>query len=181
VVDDGAHDGCGAVAKKYKLRYIERPENWGILKNYNDILSNQIKTERMFILAADDYLNPQYIEKMNGLDADIISCDVTLIGNGAERVTPRKKTEYKNGYYIWRMRPGTSIYHANYIHGSSIFDVEKAKAIGYSGIRGKTQGRRLQEDWMLFRGMIKNGAKHAHVEEPLLYYRKHKYNINGIY
>ena len=181
VVDDGKHDGCAEVARRHKLRYIERENNLGIIKNYNDILYNHVHTENMFILAADDYINPLYVEKMNVEGYDIISCDITLIGEYAFKSTFRKRNSCKDGYYIWNFKPGRSIFHANYIHGSSIYNVEKAKEVGYSGIRGKTEGRRFQEDWMLYRGMIKNGAKHLHISEPLLYYRRHRININGMY
>lgn len=182
VVDDGAHDGACEVGQKFGLKTIERPENWGILKNYNDLLANHIKTDMVFVLAADDWINPMYIEKMN-IDADIISCDITLVGHDVKRISNRNKTEFIDGYNIWRFKPvPEDLYVKNYIHGSSIYNVEIAKKFGYMGIHGRTSGRRLAEDWVLFRRMIRHGgARHVHITEPLLYYRKHQHNINGTY
>ena len=63
----------------------------------------------------------------------------------------------------------------NYIHGSSLYNVELAKKYGYK----KNKNSRLsEEDYMLWKAMILQGeATHLHVKKPLLYYRRHKNNF----
>jgi glycosyltransferase involved in cell wall biosynthesis len=180
IVDDGAHDGVSEIAKRYGIKCIERKENLGIIKNYNDILNNHITTSKLMILAADDWLHPDYIKEMD-IAADIVSCDIILVGESADKMRGSCKSELLGGYWIWRFNPSKgNIMSKNYIHGSSIYNVALARQYGYRGAR-KQEGRRLMEDWILFRSMIMGGANHVHIPMPLLYYRKHRFNINGVY
>lgn len=172
--------GCD-VARKYRTRTIRRERNMGIIDNYNDVLFNHINTEKVMFLAADDYINPLYLEKMD-LGVDIISCDITLVGSEASKIPLGKRQEYKDGYWIWRFsQENKNINRANFIHGSSIYNVKLARELGgYESRKGRVRVR-LEEDWMLFKKMINAGGIHVHIPMPLLFYRKWRWNNNGVY
>jgi len=175
VVDDGSSDNTVEIANKYGLEVIQRKNNLGVIENYNDVLFNHIKTKKVMFLGGDDYLNPQYLEKMN-LDYDIVSCDITLVGPYAHKVRKGMRTEFKDGYWIWRFQP-TNILRKNYIHGSSVFNAELAKRVGgYEAMRNRKMKK--EEDWKCWRKMIGAGGTHFHVPVNLLFYRQHAFNNN---
>ena len=69
----------------------------------------------------------------------------------------------------------------NFIHGSSLFNVALSRACGgYKIMTPNPGGRGLCEDWGNWIGMIEAGARVCHIPEPLLYYRKHRFNWGGI-
>jgi len=189
VVDDASFDCTCDVAKKYGVEYIQREKNLGTLANFNDILMNHVDTERMMLLGADNWLRPDYIEKMN-TGEDIVSSDITLAGNDVKSMNIEEsyKFYFKDGYWIKKFKPekpGTTIEsnirRKNFIHGSSIYNVELARKVGgYELVSGNTV-KRIQEDWGLWKKMIANKATYRHVPEPLLYYRRHTFNFNGTY
>lgn len=176
-VDDGVGD-CDHLISLYadpKVYFVMRTQNLGTVANFQDMLE-RVTTDYCMFLGADNYLRPDSLEvledRMDG--ADIVSYDWAIIGTERHKFNERiKSTEIENGYIIHRFTPG-NIESGNYIHGSSMYDTKKAQAVGY-----KPSGNsRTEEDWMLFRGMIRNGAIHKHVAEPMLFYRRHKENFN---
>lgn len=189
VVDDASFDCACDVAKKYNVEYIQREKNLGTLKNFNDILMNQVNTERVMLLGGDNWLRPDYIEKMN-TGQDIVSSDMVITGNDVRsmKIKESYKFYHKDGYWIRKFkpkRPGipveVNIRRKNFIHGSSIYNVELARKVGGYEIVGDNKEKRLQEDWGLWKKMIATGATYRHVQEPLLYYRRHTFNFNGTY
>lgn len=185
VVDDGANDGVYEVASKYDVSVIKRPHNLGILKNFNDILLNFVKTEKVMFLGADNYLRPDALEKLN-LDYDIVSYDLALVGSHWQKTRKLKDVyTFKDGYYIKRFKKYPNILkkiiRANVIHGSALYNAKMAQKLGGYERGGKPDRKKLNEDWGLWKKLLHNGATHYHVSEPLLYYRKHQFNFNGIY
>lgn len=181
VVDDYAKDGACDVAGKYEIDFIEREKNLGVVDNFNDILFNQVKTDRVMFLGADNWLRPDALEKMR-LDTDIVSSDMYICGSDAKEARASKKSEYIDGYWIKRFKDQGKINRSNFIHGSSIYNVNLAKEVGgYEARAGRENYNRKEEDWMLWKKMIKAGATHFHVKDPLLYYRRHKFNFCGKY
>lgn len=187
VVDDGAHDGVGEIVMKYKetmfnIDYLERKKNLGIVVNFNDILMNHTDTDRMMILGADNWLRPDALEKMD-VDADIVSSDMYIVGPSVSKRSKRNDM-VKEGYMIRRFRVDRRIKAHNYIHGSSLYNVKMAQLFGYHPHHKIAEGKIVknpQEDWWLWRQMIlKAKAKHVHIPEPLLYYRRHIFNFNTL-
>lgn len=191
-VDDcSAKDDVGyEVAKKFGVEVIRREGNYGVLKNFQDILFNQVKTDRMIMLGADNWFRNDAIEKMAAEEADIVSTDYYTTGSGVKetRIAANPKYVYENGYYIRKFphydspeRLKAKILNKNFIHGSSMFNVILSRACGgYKIMTPNSSGKRLSEDWGNWRGMIAGGARVNHIAEPLLYYRKHRFNWGGI-
>lgn len=174
-VDDGAGDCKHLVPLYPEVAFILRDKNLGIVDNFQNILMT-IVTPYVLFLGADNYLRPDTLEMCEKYinSFDIVSYDIAIVGDERQQFSKRVgATEVKDGYNIWKFTGG-NIETGNYIHGSSLYNTEKAKHIGYA----KSGGSRSEEDWVLFRGMIRNGAKHIHIPEPMLYYRKHRENFN---
>jgi glycosyltransferase involved in cell wall biosynthesis len=164
VVDDGAYD-CHFVKEKYpEVELIERPVNLGIVGNKNDILFNVIKTDKMVMLGADNWLRPDALEKMEKSGTDIVSSWLYITGEEAHDT--RGACVYNDcGYFRWEL-PGP--------HGCSLHDVEKARAAGGYKPSGRAKS---EEDSVMFSKMIENGSSFSVVAEPLLYYRRHRHNF----
>jgi glycosyltransferase involved in cell wall biosynthesis len=191
-VDDCSAEGdvvC-QVAKSFGVDVIRREDNYGVLKNFQDILFNQVTTDRMIMLGADNWFRNDAIEKMGAEDADIVSTDYYTTGSGVKetKIADNPKYIYENGYYIRKFPHYDSpekikekIINKNFIHGSSLFNVKMSKECGgYQVMTPNINGKKLCEDWGNWRGMIAGGAKVKHIPEPLLYYRKHRFNWGGI-
>lgn len=160
VVDDGVGD-CD-IAKKYEVDYLKRRKNFGIVDNFNDTL-NRVRTKRVLFLGADNWLHPETLEELNARDEDIVTYDCYMVGNW----DMTDMAQYRqDGYKVWKTN-GTP-------HGSSLYDVAKAKRAGGYKPSGN---KKSEEDSMLFNKMIENGATVGYVERPLLYYRKHRGNF----
>mgnify|MGYP001183041446 CR=1 FL=1 len=177
VIDDGAHDGVDKVLEKYKgynITPILREKNLGIVDNFQDVLQ-RLDTTHAMMLGADNFIHPHTLEILEQNDADIVSYDIILFGTEAESFSRKVRTCKKvNGYIVWQFSKD-NINVRNYIHGSSLYNVELAKKYGYK----KNKNSRLsEEDYMLWKAMILQGeATHLHVKKPLLYYRRHKNNF----
>lgn len=191
-VDDCSTEGdvgCEA-AKNFGVDVIRREENYGVLKNFQDILFNQVTTDRMIMLGADNWFRNDAIEKMSAVDADIVSTDYYATGSGVKetKIAANPKYIYENGYYIRKFphydspeKIKAKIINKNFIHGSSLFNVNMSRECGgYQVMTPNINGKKLCEDWGNWRGMIAGGAKVKHIPEPLLYYRKHRFNWGGI-
>ena len=184
IVDDGVGD-VAPVAHKYIPDFgqlgiyatmVNRPRNLGIVDNFNDVLMNHVHTPRVMFLGADNYLRADALELMGAVQADIVSSDIALFGTDAIAFANWvAATEVQHGNRIWRFSGG-DIETMNYIHGSSLYNAELAKRHGYKPSGHFYTG----EDWMLFKAMLRDGASHAHVPEPLLFYRRHKLNYQPI-
>lgn len=173
VFDDGAGD-CRAVTDLYSrpaplgppyIFLFENEENWGIVRNFNSAL-HITETPRVLFLGADNYLRPDALEKMDAVDADIVSCDVHLVGPKAKESAPVTGT-------VWT-HDGYPTYKADSPHGSSLYNVKLAKQVGGYAASGN---KNSEEDTVLFKKMMGEGGTLEYVREPLLYYRKHEANF----
>ncbi len=150
--DDGAGD-CGHLPEIYpEVEFTLRPQNLGIVKNFNLALEN-VKTDKVMFLGADNWLAPWTLETLMVSEADIVS------------------------YHGWKVVPGNyEVWEINQAHGSSLYDVKKARAVGGYEASGNEH---TEEDSMLFNKMLRNGASLEVVQIPLLYYRwRHRRNFN---
>lgn len=158
---------------------IVRESNMGIIDNFNDILFHHVKTDYVMFLGADNWLRPDALEQMRFKvlheGADIVSSDIALVGTEVEQFRKGLNTSYENGYHVWKFQYG-DIEVGNFIHGSSLYNVKLAREVG--GYEANPKGNHTEEDWMLWRKMIRAGATYFLVREPLLYYRRHKNNFN---
>lgn len=177
VIDDCSGEDIRWICDKFNVEYIIRDRNLGTVENFRDILLNHTDTDRCFFLGADNWIHPLYIEKLSSKNADIVSSDIVLVGQERAGFASIVRAERSGGYYIWKFKHG-DIENSNYIHGSSIYNVQKAKNVG--GYERNRLSKNTEEDWMLWRKMIKTGATHTHVNEPLLYYRRHRLNHTKI-
>lgn len=152
VVDDGVGD-CDWIATKYPdVEFIKQPRNLGIVPNFNFVLQ-QTKTDQVLFLGADNWLEPEALEKLAAHDADIVSCDAWIWGEG------------KLKYWSLPFQP----------HGSALYNVALAKQVGGYAASGNEH---TEEDSVLFKRMMEAGATFKHVAEPLLCYRRHQWNFN---
>ena len=171
VIDDASED-ISDVCNKYSVEYIMRDKNLGTVDNFKQAL-DEVSTEKVMFIGADNWLRLDAIQLMD-IDADIVSTDIALVGTEVDKFRKPLNTEYKDGYYIWKFKKG-DIEKGNYIHGSSLYNTKLAKMVG--GYENNPNSENSEEDWMLWKKMITNGAKHIHIAEPLLYYRRHKENF----
>lgn len=136
-------------------------------------------------LGADNWLHPDYLKEMD-LDYDIVSCHMTMVGTGMDKLNLEENDKYyfKDGYWIRRFKNYEDfkwkLNRANVLHGSGIYNTALAREVGgYKAM--PTKNGRTCEDWHLWREMSKAGAKCFTVQKPLLYYRRHVNNFNGVY
>lgn len=150
--DDGAGD-CGHLPEIYpEVEFILRPNNLGIVDNFNDAII-RTDTDRVIFLGADNWLHPKTVEKCLEREEDIVSYDAFKFGNG--------EPEY------WHLD--------KWPHGSAMYNVELAKQFMYAA----SGGEHSEEDFVLFTKMLQNGASLHIIEEPLLMYRwRHRRNFN---
>lgn len=151
-IDDGAHDFYGLVEKYPEVQIVQRGQNMGIVDGFNDAL-NKVDTDYVLFLGADNWLHPETLEKLTQADADIISYDAWIWGDGHNE--------------LWHL--------PHQPHGSALYNVKKAKEVGGYADSGK---QHTEEDSVMFGNMRQAGATFAHVSEPLLYYRRHRSNFN---
>ena len=179
VIDDGAKDGVDKVLEKYSnynIVPILREKNLGIVDNFQDVLM-RLDTTHALMIGADNYLHPIALETLEKSEADIVSYDIIIFGTEAEKFansSAKGEHTYRDGYYIWNFRK-KDIKIGNYIHGSSLYNVELAQCYGY---KKNPNSRLSEEDYMLWRSMILEGqATHEHIKKPMLYYRRHHNNF----
>ena len=164
VVDDAGSDFYNIVSRYPEVKVIQRAKNMGIVGNFNDILNNHVKTDRVLYLGADNWLHPKTLESLNCKEGDVITYDAYMVGGWD--MTDMAQYE-QDGYRVWQTN-GTP-------HGSSLYNVDFARSVnGYES----SSNEHSEEDSMLFNKMIGAGAKVSYVEQPFLYYRYHKWNYN---
>lgn len=150
--DDGAGD-CGHLPEIYpEVEFILRPKNLGVIANFNDAIDHTT-TDRVMFLGADNWLYPKTLELVEAEDADIVSYAGWLVKDGE--------------YAPWSVAVP---------HGSSLYNVTKAKAVGGYGHSGNEHA---EEDSVLFSKMIKGDATVKVLDSQLLFYRwRHRRNFN---
>jgi glycosyltransferase involved in cell wall biosynthesis len=175
VIDDGVGD-CGFLLGLYPdVEFVMNPVNLGLVQNFNSIL-NSTRTDKCLMLGADNFLRPDALEKMESAGSDIASSDMAYFGETSRSYGERTGSVEKwHGFGLHAFRGG-DIEVCNYIHGSSLFDVAKAKAAGGYSPSGRHENY-SEEDWVLWKRMMRAGAQHTHVPEPLLFYRRHRHNF----
>lgn len=163
LIDDGVGD-CQHLRKLYsEIRILQRRSNLGIVRNFNKAL-NQVTTNKVLFLGADNWLHPRTLEMLSGDKSDIVTYDCYMVGHWDMTKTAQYE---QDGYVAWKTN-GTP-------HGSSLYNVELARQVGGYEASGN---KHTEEDSVLFNKMIKAGASVGYIERPLLYYRMHKGNFN---
>ena len=165
-VDDGAHD-CRHLPELYpEIEYVLRNQNFGIVKNFQDMLM-RVKTEYVMFLGADNWLRSDAIELLSQFETDIVTYDVVVTGQLKNEINERipNTAQPFHGDYYWSRK--------NQHHGSMLYKTSLGQEIGYT----KSNSIHPQEDWNLWDEMITRGASIGSVEQGLLYYRRHKENF----
>jgi glycosyltransferase involved in cell wall biosynthesis len=167
-VDDGVGD-CLPLTKIYpNIEWVFREKNLGVVSNFQDMLM-RVETKKVMFLGADNWLRSDAIELLTQPDTDIVCYDIIVTG-------PRR-------YYIHNIyKDGTTPYQGDFYwkrkgghHGSMVYNVEMAKSVG--GYRG-TNTIGSNEDQNLWHDLMNKGATVHHIDEGLLYYRRHHENYN---
>jgi len=174
-VDDCADD-CSHIPKLYpEVQYFKNPENYGTVKNFQNMLE-KVETEYCMFIGADNWLRSDAIKLVRKIidveSPDIVTYDIVLTGEFKEtRVKHhRQELERYQGDYYWKKEKSH--------HGSMVYRVDLAKRVGgYTKIEHNFV--HTCEDWSLWNKMTAAGAKVSYINEPLLYYRHHRENFNS--
>ena len=177
VYDDGIGD-CKHIKDLYpNVELIEREENMGTAKNFQDALE-RTETDKVMFIGADNWLRQDTLETLNNVDADIVSYHILITGTeGDEFANKVSAVERHEGYKVWKFRDTVTAKMqdgGNFIHGSVLYNTKLAQEHGYVQMGGDANP---QEDWGLFREMMNAGAKYELVDKPFLYYRRHRENF----
>jgi len=166
-VDDGIGD-CHHLPKLYpSIEYVMRETNFGTVANFQDML-NRVETDRCMFLGADNWLRPDTVDILSNQQADIVTYDIVVTGELRENILKHHKEEtfpYQGDFY-WSRK----LKH----HGSMLYNTPLAKKVGGYAPSG---GKNSEEDWVLWNRMVAAGASITHIEEGLLYYRRHRENF----
>jgi glycosyltransferase involved in cell wall biosynthesis len=166
LVDDGVGDCTHLPAIYPEVQYVLREENMGTTPNFQDILMNEVKTEWVLLIGADNWLRSDALELLFDTvdDYDVITYDIMITGERAYNQV--HATQVDRGDLIW-MRRGDH-------HGSIAYRTKLGQSVGYE--RYNNTGNNAAEDLFLWNGMKKAKARIKYVAEPLLYYRRHREN-----
>lgn len=167
-VDDGIGD-CNHLPKLYpNIEYIMRETNLGTVANFQDML-NRVETDKCMFLGADNWLRADTLELLDKNNTDIVTYDIVITGELSHKFSHYHKNEitpYQGDFY-WSRK----LVH----HGSMLYNTNLAKKVnGYAINPG---GVNSEEDWVLWNRMISAKATISHVNEGLLYYRRHNENF----
>lgn len=173
-VDDGAGD-CEHLIDKYAsdVNFLLRPQNLGIVANFQDMLMNHVDTDYVMFLGADNWLSASTVKSFEyhiTLNYDIVTYDIIVTGllrDEIHKTYHHEMDRHTEGYY-WHRR----MKH----HGSMLYRTELAKKAGGYAHNGTSE--RTDEDLNLWDKMIKAGAVVSHEPAALLYYRRHENNFN---
>jgi len=172
-VDDCAGD-CSHIHKMYpEVEYYENPENYGTVKNFQNMLS-KVTSEYCMFIGADNWLRSDSMECLNKVinlhHPDVITYDIILTGELKETRTKHHMQEVTQhqGDYHWHIKAH---------HGSMLYKTEMARTVGGYAKYNDTFNHTC-EDWSLWDKMMKAEAKVEHIQQPLLYYRHHRENFN---
>lgn len=167
-VDDGGFD-CGHLPSLYPgIEYVFRPENLGVVDNFQDMLE-MVKTEYVLFIGADNWLRSDTISLLSGAKSDIVTYDIIVTGELKDEILIRVPGETipHQGDFYWD-RQGLH-------HGSMMYRTSFGKRIGYK--KKCEDGEHPQEDWNLWDKMIEQGATVASLKQGLLFYRRHRENF----
>ncbi len=167
-VDDGGLD-CKHLPSLYpSIEYTLRPDNLGVVVNFQDMLS-RVDTEYVLFIGADNWLRSDSIELLSNASADIVTYDIVVTGELKDEILTRVPGEtlpYQGDLYWDRQ---------DQHHGSMLYRTAFGQKIGY---QKKDEDRvHPQEDWNLWDKMLEQGATVASVKEGLLFYRRHRENF----
>ncbi len=176
IIDDASFDMAGDIAKLYNLPFIQREKNLGTQNNFRDILLNVFNTDLCMYLGADNWLHPKYLEltstKINN-EVKVVGTDCFVVGEFGNEIAKLDviKDWYQEKYnmHVWHYTKDDIFAH-NWLHGSSLCDRKALLSVnGYEGD--------CHIDADLWKRLAKVGYKLDKVDEPLLYYRKHRFNF----
>lgn len=167
-VDDGGLD-CKHLPSLYpNIEYVLRPDNLGVVINFQDMLS-RVDTEYVLFIGADNWLRSDTIELLSNASADIVTYDIVVTGELKDEIltrVPGQTSPYQGDLYWDRQEQH---------HGSMMYRTSFGQKIGYQ--KKEEDGVHPQEDWNLWDKMLEQGATVASVKEGLLYYRRHRENF----
>jgi glycosyltransferase involved in cell wall biosynthesis len=167
-VDDGGFD-CGHLPSLYPgIEYVFRPENLGVVDNFQDMLT-MIHTEYVLFIGADNWLRSDTISLLSSAKSDIVTYDIIVTGELKDEILTRVPGETipHQGDFYWD-RQGLH-------HGSMMYRTSFGQKIGYK--KKCKDGEHPQEDWNLWDEMIEQGATVESLKEGLLFYRRHRENF----
>lgn len=167
-VDDGIGD-CNHLPKLYpNIEYVMRETNLGTVANFQDML-NRVETDKCMFLGADNWLRADTLELLDKNNTDIVTYDIVITGELSYKFSQYHKkqiTPYQGDFY-WSRK----MVH----HGSMLYNTNLAKKVG--GYAINPGGVNSEEDWVLWNRMVSAKATISHVNEGLLYYRRHNENF----
>jgi glycosyltransferase involved in cell wall biosynthesis len=166
-VDDGVGD-CNHLPKLYpSVEYVMRTINMGTVANFQDML-NRVETDKCMFIGADNWLRADTLDLLDRKKTDIVTYDIVVTGELRDNIAQRhghEMADYQGDYYWSRM-----MVH----HGSMLYNTNLARKVGGYAASG---GPNSEEDLVLWNRMIKANATVSHVDQGLLYYRRHKENF----
>ena len=167
-VDDGGLD-CTHLPDLYpSIDYTLRPDNLGVVINFQDMLS-KVDTEYVLFIGADNWLRSDTIELLSNASADIVTYDIVVTGELKDEILTRVpgQTLPNQGDLYWDRQEQH--------HGSMMYRTAFGQKIGYK--KKDVDGVHPQEDWNLWDKMLEQGATVASLKEGLLFYRRHRENF----
>jgi len=149
------------------VEYVLRPENLGVVDNFQDMLS-RVQTEYVLFIGADNWLRSDSIELLSGATTDIVTYDIVVTGELKDEILTRVpgQTHPYLGDLYWDREAQH--------HGSMLYRTALGKEIGY---QNRFVNAHPQEDWNLWDKMMEQGASVASIKEGLLFYRRHRENF----
>ena len=168
-VDDGAGD-CAHLPTIYPdIHYLLRDQNLGVVANFQDMLT-RVETDMVMFLGADNWLRPDTLELISNEKTDIVVYDIIVTGELRDEIRRFYPDEVHLLYGDWYWsRRGKH-------HGSMMFDTKFALNAG--GYEHNKTSPRTDEDLNLWNKMKYAGARISHINQGLLYYRRHRENFN---
>jgi glycosyltransferase involved in cell wall biosynthesis len=168
-VDDGAGD-CTHLPTIYPdLHYLLRDQNLGVVANFQDMLT-RVETDMVMFVGADNWLRPDTLELISNENTDIVVYDIIVTGELRDEIRRFYPDEVHLFYGDWYWsRRGKH-------HGSMMFDTKFALNAG--GYEHNKTSSRTDEDLNLWNKMKYAGASISHINQGLLYYRRHRENFN---
>ena len=176
-VDDGAGD-CKHLPYLYsdRVQFILRDGNLGIVQNFNAML-HTVDTEYVMFVGADNWLRSDALFQINramernaAIPPKVCVYDIIVTGELKHEIyqTYHAQMFPKDGDWYWNR--------SGFHHGSMLYHVNTAKELG--GYAHNKTSERTDEDQNLWDKFMRNGHNYIHVEQALLYYRRHKENFN---
>lgn len=172
-VDDGVGD-CTHLPPLYgdRVEFVLRETNLGTVSNFNDMLQ-RADTDYIMFLGADNWLRSDALTVLiTRLESYITACVYDIV------VTGELKNELSQ-FYAHQMQP----YHGDIYwsrkgahHGSMLY--HRQTAIDLGGYAHNRTSGRTDEDLNLWDKFQKGGHHVVHIQDALLYYRRHKENFN---